>query len=200
MQWGKTIKRICSAAISGVMLLTMTAAMPMESTAASICTVNTNKTYQRIRGFGGMNLPEWQGYDLTDAQIQTVFGNGDGQLGLTILRIYVSDDSSAWKNVVPTAKAAQKLGATIFATPWNPPSSMRSAGSGGTHGGKYVPCSIRMPQARQNMHISQTEQLIRDSISSLPIPAFRSRKVHHPRSCMLRQQTAPAVSTLTKRL
>ena len=138
MQWGKTIKRICSAAISGVMLLTMTAAMPMESTAASICTVNTNKTYQRIRGFGGMNLPEWQGYDLTDAQIQTVFGNGDGQLGLTILRIYVSDDSSAWKNVVPTAKAAQKLGATIFATPWNPPSSMRSAGSGGTHGGKYV--------------------------------------------------------------
>ncbi|MBP0974249.1 MAG: carbohydrate binding domain-containing protein [Oscillospiraceae bacterium] len=138
MQLRKMIRRFCAAAVSGFMLATMTAALPMTTTAAGTCTINTNKTYQRIRGFGGMNLPEWQGYDLTDAQIQTVFGNGDGQLGLTVLRIYVSDDSNAWSKVIPTAKAAQKLGATIFATPWNPPSSMRKAGSGGTNGGKYV--------------------------------------------------------------
>ena len=36
------------------------------------------------------------------------------------------------------AKKAQAMGATIFATPWNPPSSMRSGGSGGPQGGKYV--------------------------------------------------------------
>ena len=136
----KRIGQIMFASLmSGIMLFQTAAMMPVSTTsAAGACTVNTNKTYQSIRGFGGMNLPEWQGYDLTDAQIQTVFGNGDGQLGLTVLRIFVSDDQSAWSRAVPTAKGAQKLGATVFATPWNPPASMRTNGSGGRTGGKYV--------------------------------------------------------------
>ena len=139
MRKQKTLKSLFASLLSGVMLLQATAFMPVtEAGAAGACTVNTNKTYQTIRGFGGMNLPEWQGYDLTDAQIQTCFGNGDGQLGLTVLRVYVSDDSSAWSRAVPTAKGAQKLGATVFATPWNPPASMRTNGSGGRTGGKYV--------------------------------------------------------------
>ena len=122
------------------MLFASVGTLPTKQTAdaASACTVNTNKTYQTIRGFGGMNLPEWQGYDLTDSQIQTVFGNGKGQLGLTVLRIFVSDDKNSWSRAIPTAKGAQKLGTTIFATPWNPPASMRQNGSGGRTGGKYV--------------------------------------------------------------
>ena len=58
---------------------------------------------------------------MSSAQVQKAFGNGDDELGLTILRIYVSDDSNSWSRAVPTALAAQKLGATVFATPWNPP-------------------------------------------------------------------------------
>lgn len=136
----QTRKRVLTGLLSGVMLWSSAGMLPAapQINAASVCTVNTNKTYQTIRGFGGMNLPEWQGYDLTDAQIQTCFGNGQGQLGLTVLRIYVSDDSNAWSRAVPTAKGAQKLGATVFATPWNPPASMRTNGSGGRTGGKYV--------------------------------------------------------------
>ncbi|MBQ9908045.1 MAG: hypothetical protein IJM46_14870 [Oscillospiraceae bacterium] len=138
MRKQKTIKSLCASLLSGVMLLQATAFMPVtEAGAAGACTVNTNKTYQMIQGFGGMNLPEWQGYDLTDAQIQTCFGNGDGQLGLSVLRIYVSDDSSAWSRAVPTAKGAQKLGATVFATPWNPPAAIRNTVNGGNSGGKY---------------------------------------------------------------
>ena len=134
MKIKEKISRLLSGAVSGAVLLSgMTvfggSSPSIEAEAASACTVNTNKTYQIIRGFGGMNHPEWQGYDLTNDQIQTAFGTGANQLGLTVLRIYVNEDSSAWSRAIPTAKGAQSLGATVFATPWNPPASMRSNGS-----------------------------------------------------------------------
>ncbi len=90
-----------------------------------------------MRGFGGINLPEWVGSDMTSAQVQTAFGNGANELGFTILRIFVNDDKNQWNKAVPTAQAAKKLGATIFASPWNPPASIRQNGSGGPNGGKY---------------------------------------------------------------
>ena len=138
MRKKKTMKMLLASVLSGAVLFQTAAMMPVSTaSAAGACTVNTNKTYQSIRGFGGMNLPEWQSYDLTDAQIQTCFGNGAGQLGLSVLRIYVSDDSSAWSRAIPTAKGAQKLGATVFATPWNPPAAIRNTVNGGNSGGKY---------------------------------------------------------------
>ncbi len=153
MRKQKTIKSLFASLLSGVMLLQATAFMPVtEAGAAGVCTVNTNKTYQMIQGFGGMNLPEWQGYDLTDAQIQTCFGNGDGQLGLTVLRVYVSDDSSAWSRAVPTAKGAQKLGATVFATPWNPPASIRQNGNNTNNGGKYQLKSDKWAEYAQHLN------------------------------------------------
>ncbi|GEM_PF-221671 len=130
------ILKVTAAVSAAAMLLSMTALFPAH--AADVCKIDTSSTHQTIRGFGGINLPEWitQG-DMTDAQRQKAFGNGADELGLTILRIYCSDDSNAWKNAVPTAKYAQKMGATIFATPWNPPASMRFNGDGTITGGKY---------------------------------------------------------------
>ena len=151
MQFNSKFTRLLSGAMSGAMLLSLgtvfNGSFPaVDADAASACTINTNKTYQRIRGFGGMNHPEWQsvntqygaGGDMTADQVQTAFGNGANELGLTILRIFVSDQQNAWNNAIPTAQRAAKLGATIFATPWNPPASMRSNGSGGPRGGQYV--------------------------------------------------------------
>ena len=132
----KHFLKITAAISAAAMLLSISAVFPAN--AASVCNVDTSVTYQKIRGFGGINLPEWisQG-DMTDAQRQKAFGNGKDELGLTVLRIYCSDDSNAWKNAVPTAKYAQKMGATIFATPWNPPASMRFNGDNTIKGGKY---------------------------------------------------------------
>ena len=133
-----TAKAVVSAVISGLLIAVSVPAAPcFTADAASLCTINTSKTYQTIRGFGGINLPEWVGSDMSSAQVQKAFGNGDDELGLTILRIYVSDDSNSWSRAVPTALAAQKLGATVFATPWNPPASMRNTVNGGVAGGKY---------------------------------------------------------------
>lgn len=135
-------KKISTAVLSTALLTTAIPAMPFDSTpsvsAASTCVIDTGTTYQTIRGFGGMNHPEWQGYDLSDANIQTAFGNGPDELGLTVLRIFVNEDKNQWNKCIPAAKKAQAQGATVFATPWNPPTSIRSNGGGGTTSGKYV--------------------------------------------------------------
>jgi len=90
---------------------------------AAPATINLSDEKQVIRGFGGMNHPMWVG-DLTDAQRATVFGNGNNQLGFTVLRIPVPENQSDWSRVVATAKYAYERGFIVFASPWNPPSSM----------------------------------------------------------------------------
>ncbi|HPY86182.1 MAG TPA: glucuronoarabinoxylan endo-1,4-beta-xylanase, partial [Ruminococcus flavefaciens] len=98
----KTLKKSKGRVLSAVMSAVVTAGLlaasfPVSTSAATTVSVDTKKQYQTVRGFGGINLPEWisQG-DMTDAQVQKAFGNGNDELGLTILRIYVSDDSNAW--------------------------------------------------------------------------------------------------------
>ena len=99
-----------------------------EAKAASDAVVNLNTKYQEIKGFGGMNHPSWIG-DLTASQRETAFGNGDNQLGFSVLgfsglRIWIDSDSRNWYKEVATAKAAIAKGAIVFATPWNPPSEL----------------------------------------------------------------------------
>lgn len=127
----KGIKKIAvNAILSGVMALSAFQSIMFyqnsddSAEAASICKIDDSKTYQTIRGFGGMNHPEWTGKDLTDAQRQTAFGNGDDELGLTILRVFVNPDSSQWNKALPTAQFATKMGVTVFASPWEPPANL----------------------------------------------------------------------------
>ncbi len=87
--------------------------------------INLSREAQVIRGFGGMNYPDWMGGDLTPAQRETAFGNGDNQLGFSILRIHVDPNSNNWRKEVATAQKAIEHGAIVFASPWSPPESMR---------------------------------------------------------------------------
>ncbi|CDG37499.1 Glucuronoxylanase XynC [Acetivibrio thermocellus BC1] len=91
--------------------------------AAETATINLSAEKQVIRGFGGMNHPVWIS-DLTPQQRDTAFGNGEGQLGFTILRIHVDENRNNWSKEVATARRAIELGAIVFASPWNPPSNM----------------------------------------------------------------------------
>lgn len=94
-----------------------------EVSAASDANINVNAERQVIRGFGGMNHPAWIG-DLTGPQRETAFGNGQNQLGFSILRIYVDENRNNWHREVATAKRAIEHGAFVIASPWNPPSHM----------------------------------------------------------------------------
>lgn len=95
------------------------------ATFAQTATVYLNKEKQVIRGFGGMTHQTWTGYDLSDDCLKKAFGNGDGQLGFSILRIWIDENSNAWQKEVSTAKKViNQYGGIVFATPWNPPASM----------------------------------------------------------------------------
>lgn len=85
--------------------------------------INLSEENQEIRGFGGMNHSVWIG-DLTPDQRETAFGNGENQLGFSILRIPIDETRSNWQREVDTAKAAIDHGAIVFAAPWNPPNEM----------------------------------------------------------------------------
>ena len=90
---------------------------------AQTATINLSSEKQLIKGFGGMNHPEWAG-DLSASERETAFSNGKNQLGLSILRIFISDNRNDWSRAVATAKAAQAKGLLILASPWNPPIAM----------------------------------------------------------------------------
>lgn len=92
-------------------------------TAAATAVIDPSATRQTIRGFGGMSHAAWIG-DLTAAQRDTAFGTADGQLGFSLLRIPVPEDRANWNRDLATAKRAAQLGATVIASPWNPPASM----------------------------------------------------------------------------
>jgi glucuronoarabinoxylan endo-1,4-beta-xylanase len=94
--------------------------------------INPASIQQTIKGFGGATVFR---PDLTDADINTLFGTSDKQLGLTILRIRVSPlGSSDWAKELSNAKRAKALGAIVMATPWSPPASMKT--NNNTTGGR----------------------------------------------------------------
>ena len=94
--------------------------------AAQNVTVDVSDKKQSIRGFGGMTHRVWTGYDLSAADRDLAFGNGPGQIGLTDLRVWISDNESQWPLEVATAKDVIARGGIVYASPWNPPSSLRT--------------------------------------------------------------------------
>ncbi|WBB59566.1 glucuronoxylanase [Streptomyces sp. WMMC500] len=108
-----------------VLAATTAAVAPPGAAAAPAATavVDPSARRQTIRGFGGMNHTAWIG-DLTAAQRDTAFGTGDGRLGFSLLRIPVPENQADWGRDVATARRASELGASVIASPWNPPAHM----------------------------------------------------------------------------
>ena len=135
MNWRKVAAGFTAALLS----VTTASIFPTKTVfAADVCVIDTDTEHQMIRGFGGINHPEWAG-DLTQAQRQTAFGNGENELGLTVLRVFVNPDSSQWNRALPTAQFATQMGVTVFASPWEPPASLTE--SGGSNGKLHLPKS-----------------------------------------------------------
>src|SRR5512140_1575160 len=93
---------------------------------AQTATVTLSSQKQSIRGFGGMVHIPWAG-DLSAAERTLAFGNADGQLGFTVLRIAVPDSNTSDTSYVATAKVAIANGGIVYATPWNSSGSMNSS-------------------------------------------------------------------------
>ncbi len=93
-------------------------------------TINIDSLHQIIRGFGGTNLFFFGRPDMTTAEINTAFGTGNGQLGYTILRIGIDNNTSNWSRYITSAKKAYSMGAIIIASPWYAPTGMTETVNG----------------------------------------------------------------------
>lgn len=121
-------RRTVLATMGALPVLTATASTVGASgtaaaTAVATAVIDLSARRQTIRGFGGMTHSAWIG-DLTAAQRDTAFGTGEGRLGFSVLRIPVPENQADWSRDLATAKRATELGATVIASPWNPPASM----------------------------------------------------------------------------
>lgn len=91
--------------------------------------IDSRVKYQHVTGFGGFSpSPTWS-YWLNDSDMDKLFGKGEKQLGLNILRLYMSNTKNGWSAGVANAKRAKKYGAFVFASPWSPPASWKSNNS-----------------------------------------------------------------------
>lgn len=92
-----------------------------------VSAIDPDSVRQYIRGFGGANIIPWRPA-MTAGQIQKAFGTGEGEIGFSILRLRVpyNTSTSEFSVNVPVAQAAQSLGAIVFASPWTPPTALKS--------------------------------------------------------------------------
>ena len=86
--------------------------------------INAGTVQQNIRGFGGANIRGWVA-DLTAAQRTTAFSTTSG-IGLSVLRVRVSPNSSDFALEKPTIDAAKSFGASVIASAWTAPASMKT--------------------------------------------------------------------------
>lgn len=113
---------------SATLAILLLVAVPALSAQETV-RVYLDSTAQTIRGFGAANITSWRP-DMTDAEIETAFGTGEGQLGFSILRIKIDRTPSTWAQSVPTAKKAFDRGVLVFASPWNVPTDLLAPGAG----------------------------------------------------------------------
>lgn len=115
-------------------LLAMPAIMPLlaaDKTATLAVTVGTK--YQFIDGFGGTGM-DGQWYDVyTQQKAELLWGTGDGQVGLNIMRIRISPNEGEWGSYSNPVKWARRVhpGMQVFATPWTPPKKYKTQNTTG---------------------------------------------------------------------
>ena len=120
-----------------LMLLFVTTASGQSSTKKAGISIDSRIKYQHVTGFGGFSpSPQWS-YWLGDAEMNKLFGKGETQLGLNILRLYIANSKNGWSAGVANAKIAKRHGAFIFASPWSPPASWKSNNSD-SNGGELL--------------------------------------------------------------
>lgn len=106
------------------------------ATPSTTATVDFGTQDQLIRGFGGSEA--WSG-TMPSTQISSLYGTGSSDLGLTIMRLRIAPatwsastqtaDTTQWTAELSNGKAAQNMGALVFATPWTAPASMKTNNS-----------------------------------------------------------------------
>lgn len=112
--------------LSVVTLLTSGTVVAANKTATLTVTATTR--YQHIDGFGGTGMtPDWRDA-YTQLKVNRLWGTGDGQVGLNIMRLRINPNESGWGEYSNPVKWARKVNPDllVFATPWTPPKKYKT--------------------------------------------------------------------------
>jgi len=101
--------------------------------------INWTNVHQQIDGFGASDAQTGTGTSMSTANQQFFFGLGAGQLGLSLLRVGVSDDYgdpgdcstvsvSCAGGYVSDMQAVIANGGRVYASPWTPPAIYKTNG------------------------------------------------------------------------
>lgn len=119
--------KIASIIIAAVCLTCM-GEVSAQTKSASL-TVASKTRYQHIDGFGGTGMNGQWVDAYTAVKVKKLWGTGDDQIGLNIMRVRISPNENDWKtayvNPIRWARAINK-NMQVFATPWTPPKKYKT--------------------------------------------------------------------------
>ena len=93
------LKSILTAFVAGTFMVSSVPVLTqVDVSAADTCIIDASTQYQLIRGFGGINHPEWTGQDMTEAQRKTAFGNGDNAAVLNSVELV--NENFKWTDLI----------------------------------------------------------------------------------------------------
>ncbi len=104
------------------LMLALSAGMRAQTRSATLV-VTAGTKYQYIDGFGGTGMNGQWGDVYTQAKVNKLWGQGDGQVGLNIMRVRINPDEGNWGQYGNPIKWARAINPDleVFATPWTPP-------------------------------------------------------------------------------
>jgi O-glycosyl hydrolase len=132
------------AALAATALLFAAYATPTSAaTYNATLRIDTTVTHQYVRGFGGFAFSAQWGVNLSDSEIETMYGKGSKQLGYNIMRARICPDEYAswgadnWASTAAIIKKCRAQGCEVFASAWTPPGAYTSNGE--NIGGHILP-------------------------------------------------------------
>ena len=98
-------------------------------TKSAILVMRAQNKYQYIDGFGGTGMDAAWGDVYTQEKVNKLWGTGEGQMGLNIMRIRINPNESGWGEYGNPIKWARKVNPNlqVFATPWTPPKKYKTS-------------------------------------------------------------------------
>lgn len=103
-----------------------TAPATTAPTVIGVSTINGAVLHQKMDGFGAGAVFLDAGLDpLTDSQMDSLYGTGPGEIGLSIIRLRI-DPNGNWADAIADGQKAHQRGAKILATPWTPPAALKT--------------------------------------------------------------------------
>jgi len=92
-------------------------------------TMSRSTKYQYIDGFGGTGMNGQWGDVYTQQKVNMLWGTGEDQMGLNIMRIRINPNEGNWGEYGNPVKWARRINpdVQVFATPWTPPKKYKTS-------------------------------------------------------------------------